>query len=740
MDDYLDEHYIRESSKFVLEKYYNEKDYNFFNNPKEEKKLLANWLPWKNKLSSNLVNLSTPDDESEFDKKEKVLRNNRTKFGYIVSNFHIIPARRHFRLDEAYTSSEEYIIDLNTAFLQVNDMAGDAIYSLVKHRRDSTERNTIRSTITNLIFVSISIWITFPSFKEPTITNDTPIISRNDHFKKYCQIEPKLKKCDDDKYILENLEQVSISISNLKKISINRPYFPRNLLVNVQNILEFISLIYLDPIIDSWSTRGGGNIWSCQIGYADYANEYADYGGSPEIRFIQLLQESNNKGIQRWNYKVPMEIKISGLKNLFTEGKHSENDLKQVINLCGFQMLYHETTIAFVVDKNCVLIVEIDETNFEQEVHKKFTEDEGFVFEISFMVRMLDHQLGYYGINTIVLTVLSDAFKKFNEGSIEKKSLNRLKKSLVLTKSEMKIETKFRNSFVRDVWFGKFSQLLKTGDQYVSDINSNFKISIPQYKFAKSLKYKTDELKRSDFEYVRTLQSVGLNGIGFFSDIIKLKYISGPNKGEEVVLKVLNPVCSPSFSNQLFPRDKFFNTLSYVLALFLSELRAYFILNSFSFDFSNDVSNYVPKLFKFGFMDWSSSRKGSKNWYKNLQGFYLLLEYIPNVANEIDTEVLLQEANIAIDDIHLKGILHGAIKFEKIAYHKIKKQVYFLGFGHSTTNGSIRQGIEEFEEAKKKEKEELQAVINPHQSPVLNNSDTTPEHVVLSPTSSIEDN
>ncbi|KAK6463679.1 hypothetical protein DFJ63DRAFT_335198 [Scheffersomyces coipomensis] len=350
--------------------------------------------------------------------------------------------------------------------------------------------------------------------------------------------------------------------------------------------------------------------------------------------------------INNSSYKIPVELKLEGVYNSF---KKRNSDFSDIINQLTYQMLTNSSSIGFVFDRECIMIVKLLDNATPQ-----------LKVENSTQIRLAKLRCNIQCIRYIdknpALLMYKQMLRYLQQATeTEKLRVASIFAAMKLTDADKKDVIRGKYAFIRSEWRNKFKGYNPVNDYYIKFIGKEpTNIRIPRGFFDRSL-----------FKYVTNIQREN------FEDIISIQNNYKENK-------------TKYHSNKTF---------AFSLSMFLNELRCYNILRGVirnglqlrrppSLQGEASTLNYTPYVYGKGFIDWPSDIIIGNSNPSNFCGFFLLMEEIPQDYPDTEEEYQ-QAAEIALRSIHAKGLLHGDVKKRNFRYDGSRGRVIFFDFGLS---------------------------------------------------------
>ncbi|KAK6464247.1 hypothetical protein DFJ63DRAFT_311546 [Scheffersomyces coipomensis] len=396
-------------------------------------------------------------------------------------------------------------------------------------------------------------------------------------------------------------------------------------------------------------------------------------------------------------FSIPIELKLSGVFKAFRDRDAYFSDL---INQSMYQMLTLRSSIGFIFDKECIMIIKL----FNNETPELTVEE---LTQIRLARLKCSIQCVKFKDTNPALIFYRSMFRYIqNATPSDQFRVNSIFKDMELTANDKTAVTAGKYEFMRNEWRSEFSEYKPRGDYFIRYLNSRpTDIRIPKGFFnRKLLNFKTT-IHREDFRDITSIQDNWKNGSNYHSNVFRLTYTKEPNLNRRMILKIYDPVSSPEIASHT-QGGSFQKTFAFSLSMYFNELRSYKLLRD---DNSNGPEeekpesqdgpaptlHYTPYMYESGFIDWPGEKLAGNDKPTEFCGFFLLLEEISEGFP--DTEEEYQEAaRQALQNIHLKGLLHGDVNNRNFRYDSSRNRVIFFDFGLSKyTNSEFKDKSED---------------------------------------------
>ncbi|KAK6199534.1 uncharacterized protein RJT21DRAFT_47853 [Scheffersomyces amazonensis] len=627
---YLYSSSIKSSTKLVTEKLRNEPDHNYFNSPTEKKK-------FNDELKRLMEKLPKPVDE------ESKLEINRRKLAFKICHFYVIVPENTI-LDEDYIVSKHYVDDLSMAIEFVHDEAMHSFPEEVENENKSV-KESIKLCIKRLLSLSHSLSLPIPKLINSTNKRDLEIDTSVPSPTSYRQSSrnPKLASSnytsrsifhshlniraisDETKFADDALKTMfdkliidKAALESMKPIVFRIPRIDDDIPLNELDISVYISSYILDTIACILDKKFKSQLWI-------NPKVIADFG-------IRIKKDNHD-------FQVPFEIKTKGI---FAAYQNRNNQLKdtafhELINEAIYNCLYCKSHIGFVIDMDCVLVVEIDVGDSTR--MGRVDSIDGGEYQLPCNIRCLRFSDSKYNLTIILMMLIKDYFDNVN--THKEDQVERLFDTLRLTSQDIVDMKKWQHDFVYLEWASKFSHYhkIENGD-YAHNIYSYIIIPKECYEEVHHIKYDVEDLNEADFN---------TNCPEFCFETYT--YFQVDRLDGTMVLKVYNPYV---VSERLLCDRQFLESYSIALRSFLYEVRAYRIIaEAPKISGKNGiVENYNSHLYRSGIINWPAI---DERYF----GFYLLTGYAKHNPYNLKAHNLSMEAQTTLKDVHHNNDCHA---------------------------------------------------------------------------------
>ncbi|KAK6199531.1 uncharacterized protein RJT21DRAFT_121913 [Scheffersomyces amazonensis] len=634
--EYIDHATIKESTKFVIQKLINETNYNYFNDPIEKENINKEWQRLIEKLPE-------PVDE------ESKLEINRRQLAFKICNFHIIVPENTI-LDEEYIVSHQYMEDL----LIVNDLVRDEVMHYVRnnnlYKPTSIDRDLIELSVDNLFSISRSVSVPIPRFKinsnneiDPniyeSILSPTSIIPIDYPPTSYRE-SSRHSRLSSSNYTLKS--HTFLTLLQIKAISNENNFADNSLKMNFDKlIIDKAALQTMKPFVfriprrDELYFSYEGIVSTYIHHFILHAVMHFFHDDESPKRYQSPCLNSNcsiSYNPDNHEFNVPFDIKDQGV---FEAYQNRNNQLKdtgfhELINEAIYNCLYCKSHIGFVIDMDCVLVVEID-VGASTRMGRVDSIDGG-EYQLPCNIRCLRFSDSKYNLTIILMMLIKDYFDNVN--THKEDQVERLFDTLRLTRQDIVDMKKWQHDFVYLEWASKFSHYhqIENGD-YAHNIYSYIIIPKECYEEVHHIKYDVEDLNEADFN---------TNCPEFCFETYT--YFQVDRLDGTMVLKVYNPYV---VSERLLCNRQFLESYSIALRSFLYEVRAYRIIaEAPKISGKNGiVENYNSHLYRSGIINWPAI---DERYF----GFYLLIGYAKHDPYKLKSHNLFMEAQTTLKDIH----------------------------------------------------------------------------------------
>ncbi|KAK6204590.1 uncharacterized protein RJT21DRAFT_9691 [Scheffersomyces amazonensis] len=673
MEEFIDRDLVHRSTEFVVDHLIHQPNYNYFNDPEQKLLVEHNWR----QLVAN-------------ENQDESLTNNRRRLAFLISNYHIItPENRYSKLEEWYILSDYYKHDLRATIKVLNILIIRILIS----------NDVLTKPVLNLFELSSRLAVPMPGFtaivnnnkkrkeeaeqaeevedddKQTTMTgrksNFTLSILTDNYtnvagiFNDYNQISPKIDEMNNS-YIENKIKEFKIDKSFLLKeneVTLRNPIGSSS---NEAGVSEHVSSYLISPV-QKYLDSTFNNV-----------HILTQSGLNPKVKPDFVLAVEKDAHV----YYTTIEIKIAGIEIAYN--KRNERGNKKFINLFNqiiYQMVTCETSLGFGLDQETLLIVEICETSIE----KRTDVFDGFKYELNCRIGCFKHSNSDYNISFLLLLFTSTHFSSVDES--EKQAMKALLKDVELTEEDKRLNWIEQEKFMTKEWESHFSSFNNTGKSFVHKIHSEVILDKDLYDEIKYMNFNHPIFDESDFEITGIMQGGILSKNKYYSQVRRIRFKSGSNAGIDMILKVYNPISAPKY-NGISQMSRFLHAYSFSLSNFLTEVTTYKELRDTQangyLEIKPDTTrvngqisklNVVPYLYQYGFIKLSKQTE--------LQGFYLLQEYIEDSSESLTPEELYSKSLKSLAIIQDHQIIHNDLHRDNILYHAGKDRVYIIDFGQS---------------------------------------------------------
>ncbi|KAK6463681.1 hypothetical protein DFJ63DRAFT_312990 [Scheffersomyces coipomensis] len=382
-------------------------------------------------------------------------------------------------------------------------------------------------------------------------------------------------------------------------------------------------------------------------------------------------------------FLIPVELKSSGVYNSF---KRKDTRFSDLMNQSIYQMLTCKSSISFVFDKDCIMVIKL--------VHEipEFAVEE--LTQIRLAKIKCNIQCVKYKDSSPAVIFYKSMFSYLSGATVAAEAqVESIFEAMRLTDDDKTAVTQAKYVFMRNEWLSQFSRYKLTRGYYIRyHERKQTDIRILEGVFKKSLLNFDTTINREDFEDITPIQG-GRDNTRYNSNVFRLKYNKAPNENRRMILKVYDPVSAtikPSHTHSW----SFQRAFAFSLLLFLNELRCYKKLREVnsrgsqvdrpsSLIGASEALNYTPYLYSSGFIDWPSEIIAGNKQPTRFSGFFLLMEEISRDFPETEEEYQRAAAQ-ALQSIHAIGLLHGDVIARNFRYDASRQRVIFFDFGSSS--------------------------------------------------------
>ncbi|KAK6463480.1 hypothetical protein DFJ63DRAFT_120656 [Scheffersomyces coipomensis] len=738
MQNFIDFNILAKSSRFVIDKLYNDANYNYFNNAETYEDWNNEWR----KVKKDTIELS-------------LLERNRTRLVFWSFNYHVISIQNPYKdFDIEYISGEYCQGDLTHLMKSAEYFFGgvdDDFRNVLREQHENESVHVLDLVRTGCInLFKISFWFSTPcprllpkpkSLTKEALANEPAEVLPNESaedlpakssHKSGTFLKPLRRST---RLIAQRPKSPNISITSSKhktslpdsspnKVSDQsspkntsswvrdqsqsgpsyqykfRSLFKDNLQIasDFQELdthyfeMRYSSIMIDKALLEKFDSTEIKITKGSKTNEQELSYMLKDYLLNPILEFliksssdsIILNSQSSTTGkvipefkfTKNGTFQIPVQIKFDRISETYNNHTDSKKSAwGEFCNQLLFQILTTKSRVAYAFDTNCVLFIHLDE-----EATAPRLINESFEIQLAFKCKLFEYSSSDFNIVALVLgSMIHNLSLVSEEGS---KNVDMIMNKLQIDDSDRDLYRDWQINLMSQDFTTQFSNFQKSGNKYIKEEYPLVSIPNECYAAVENMRFDFPDLLEEDFIiHPREFRPKSKPGSGYFSQVRLVNYIKASSKVKSpLILKVYNP-CD-YIENGSIDRTEFYKIYSFIVSMFLTEVDSYMKLRNHEptgIDSdrppSDDSINYLPYLFQYGWCNFNTDSK--------LVGFYLLLEYIDD-SNTVEDAVKYKEAFKALKKIHQDhNMIHGDIKRDNILYSESRKRVYLIDFGLS---------------------------------------------------------